>query len=172
MGASARHDGLPTTAFPPNSGGGSIEALEAGAPLLFTKKEFRADSGGAGTYRGGLGQDIEVRNVMNSALRVALLGDRERHPALGVAAGSAGEVARVVDDDGVPLALKSVTALPAGGGLTISFAGGGGYGPPAGRDASARAADLREGFITHQAAIRDYGEDLVQAAARIVRAGD
>jgi N-methylhydantoinase B len=163
MGASADHDGLPTTAFPTNSGSGSIEALESSAPLLFTRKEFRADSGGAGTYRGGLGQDIEVRNTTGTPLRVALLGDRAQHPALGVNGGSAGDVARAADDQGTPLALKSVTALPAGGGLTISFAGGGGYGPPARRDPAAIAADLREGFTTRQAAIRDYGQDAVQA---------
>jgi N-methylhydantoinase B len=163
MGASAHHDGLPTTAFPTNSGGGSIEALESSAPLLFTKKEFRADSGGAGTHRGGLGQDIEVRNTTSTALRVILLGDRARHPALGVNGGSAGEAARVIGDDGTPLDLKSVTALAAGAGLTISFAGGGGYGPPSGRPPSAIAADLREGFITHEAAVRDYGVDAVTA---------
>jgi N-methylhydantoinase B len=161
MGASAHHDGLPTTAFPTNSGGGSIEALESSAPLLFAKKEFRADSGGAGTHRGGLGQDIEVRNTTSAALRVILLGDRARHPALGVNGGSAGEAARVIGDDGTPLDLKSVTALTAGAGLTISFAGGGGYGPPSGRHPSAIAADLREGFITHEAAVRDYGVDAV-----------
>ena len=72
-------------------------------------------------------------------------------------------MAHVADDSGAPLALKSVTALPAGGGLLICFAGGGGYGPPAGRAPAAIAADLREGFITHEAAVRDYGEDVVQA---------
>jgi N-methylhydantoinase B len=163
MGASARHDGLPTTAFPTNSGSGSIEALEASAPLLFTRKEFRADSGGAGTYRGGLGQDIEVQNATDSPLRLVLLGDRARHPALGVAGGLAGAVARVAGGDGVPLALKSVTTVPAGGGVTISFAGGGGYGPPAGRAPTAIAADLREGFVTREAAIGDYGADVVPA---------
>jgi N-methylhydantoinase B len=161
MGASARHDGLPTTAFPTNSGGGSIEALESSAPLLFTKKEFRADSGGAGTYRGGLGQDIEVQNTTIAPLRVVLLGDRSRHPALGVHGGLPGEVARVLDGDGVPLPLKSLTALPPGGGLTISFAGGGGYGPPAERDPAAIAADLREGHITYEAAVRDHGVEAV-----------
>ena len=163
MGASARHDGLPTTAFPTNSGSGSIEALESSAPLLLTRKEFRADSGGAGTHRGGLGQDIEVSNATRAPLRVALIGDRERHPALGLHGGSPGELARAVDDHGTPLPLKSVTALPPGGGLVISFAGGGGYGPPAGRDPAAIAADLREGFVTHEAALRDYGEDAVRA---------
>ncbi|MCO5970603.1 hydantoinase B/oxoprolinase family protein [Actinoallomurus soli] len=168
MGAGAAHDGLPTTAFPTNSGGGSIEALESSAPLLFEKKEFRADSGGAGTHRGGLGQDIEVRNTTDAPLRVVLLGDRSEHPALGVNGGLPGAVARVVDDEGAVRALKSVSVVRPGGGLTISFAGGGGYGPPAGRDRAAIAADLREGFITQEAAIRDYGTDAVIRAERPV----
>jgi N-methylhydantoinase B len=131
--------------------------------LLFTKKEFRADSGGAGTHRGGLGQDIEMRNTTSTPLRVVLLGDRARHPALGINGGSAGEAARVIADDGTPLDLKSVTALPAGAGVIISFAGGGGYGPPSERHPSAIAADLRAGFITYEAAVRDYGVDAVTA---------
>jgi N-methylhydantoinase B len=157
MGASARSDGLPTAAFPTNSGGGSIEALEASAPLLVTKKEFRPDSGGAGTHRGGLGQDVEVRNTTRAPVRVALLGDRSRYPALGINGALPGAVARAVDGSGTPLPLKSVTTLPPSGGVTISFAGGGGYGPPSGRAPSAIAADLREGYVTNEAACRDYG---------------
>jgi N-methylhydantoinase B len=164
MGASAHHDGLATTAFPTNSGGGSIEALEASAPLLITKKEFRADSGGAGTHRGGLGQDIEVRNTTSTPLRVVLLGDRSEHPALGIHGGLPGDVARVLDDTGAPLPLKSVTTLPAGSALALSFAGGGGYGPPAARDPVAIAADLRGGLVSRDAAVRDYGEDAVTVA--------
>jgi N-methylhydantoinase B len=158
MGASAYHDGLSTTAFPTNSGSGSIEALEAGAPLIFRRKEFRADSGGAGTRRGGLGQDIAVHNPTPVPVRVALLGDRSRHPAQGVHGGLPGDTARAVRDGGADPALKSVSALPPGDTITISFPGGGGYGPPAGRDPAAIAADLEEGFVTHPAAARDYGD--------------
>jgi N-methylhydantoinase B len=43
----------------------------------------------------------------------------------------------------------SVSALAPGSAITISFAGGGGYGPPAGRDPAAVAADLRAGLITN-----------------------
>lgn len=164
MGAGRDHDGLSTTAFPTNSGGGSIEALESAVPLLFGRKEFRVDSGGAGAHRGGLGQDIEVRNITGETLRVALLGERSRHPALGIAGGMAGAVATAVDHTGRELALKSVTTVPAGGGVTVSFAGGGGYGSPAGRDRAALAADLRDGLVTIHAAIRDYGADAVAAA--------
>ena len=159
MGASARHDGLSTTAFPTNSGSGSIEALEAGAPLIFRRKEFRADSGGAGTHRGGLGQDIAVHNPTRAPVRVALLGDRSRHPAQGMHGGLPGDTAKAVCDSGDSPPLKSVSVLRPGDTITISFPGGGGYGPPAGRDPAAVAADLDEGFVTHAAAVRDYGLD-------------
>ncbi|QBY56196.1 hydantoinase B/oxoprolinase family protein [Cupriavidus oxalaticus] len=157
MGASARADGLSTTAFPSNSGGGSIEALEVTAPLLFNKKEYRTDSGGAGRHRGGLGQDIEVQNIAGSPLRVALLGDRERNPALGVLGGRPGELSRVVFDDGTKASLKSVRALAADGRVTLSFAGGGGFGSPGKRATEAIASDITNGFITPERALDDYG---------------
>jgi N-methylhydantoinase B len=161
MGACARHDGLSTTAFPTNSGSGSIEALEATAPILFKRKEFRIDSGGAGTHRGGLGQDIEVVNPGKAPLRVALLGDRSQHPALGIAGGLPGAPAHAKYDDGTVPSLKSLSALKPGSAITVSFAGGGGYGPPSGRKRAAIAADLRAGLITNEAAVRDYGIEAV-----------
>ncbi len=169
MGASSRHDGLATTAFPSNSGSGSIEALEAVAPLLFVKKEYRTDSGGIGRHRGGLGQDIEVENIAGRPLRVVLLGDRERHPALGVLGGGAGASARAEFGHGGVPSLKSISPMPAGSRVRLSFAGGGGYGLPAQREREAIARDLDAGFITAEAALRDYGFDL--AAAEPAAAG-
>ena len=148
MGACADADGLSTTAFPTNSGSGSIEALEATAPLLFRRKELRPDSGGPGTRRGGLGQDVEVCNLGTRPIRVALLGDRSQHPALGIAGGLPGALAHARYEDGTTPPLKSVSALARGSAITISFAGGGGYGPPADRDRAAVAADLLAGLIT------------------------
>jgi N-methylhydantoinase B len=155
MGASAHADGRSTTAFPTNSGSGSIEALEAEAPLLFVRKEFRADSGGAGTYRGGLGQDIEVRNPTDTPVRVALLGDRSHHPASGIAGGRDGAAAHVHYSDGTEPALKSVTTLPPGASITIAFPGGGGFGPPELRDSRAVERDLRGGYMTETSPAQD-----------------
>lgn len=164
MGASSDHDGLSTTAFPTNSGGGSIEALEATAPVLFTKKEYRADSGGAGRYRGGLGQDVEVQNITSAPIRLALLGDRESHPANGILGGRPGAAARARLDNGAAPPLKSVTSVPPGATVRLSFAGGGGYGPPEERDRSAIAEDLDNGLITDRGAIHDYGADVTARA--------
>lgn len=156
MGASKDHDGLSATAFPTNSGAGSIEALEATSPILFRMKEFRPDSGGAGRQRGGMGQICEVENVSPGPVEVAIVGDRETHPALGVLGGAPGAVAAALLDGETPLRLKSRNVLRPGQAVALLFAGGGGYGPPEERAAAAVADDLRNGFISPEAARRDY----------------
>ena len=83
MGASAVKDGLATTAFPTNSGAGSIEAFESISPLIVWKKEYRSDSGGPGKFRGGLGQDVEVEVVSPEPVRLSLLSDRQKYAPRG-----------------------------------------------------------------------------------------
>lgn len=96
MGASSASDGLSTTAFPTNSGAGSIEALEAVTPLLFNKKEYRVDSGGAGRQRGGLGQDCQIENITGAPIQVVILADRQKYPALGIRGGLSGAPTNIV----------------------------------------------------------------------------
>ena len=150
MGASSSADGLSTTAFPTNSGAGSLEALEVAAPILFTRKEYRVDSGGPGTYRGGLGQDIEMLNASGSAITVALLGDRETHPAQGILGGSPGSTAEV-KIAGRDTPLKSVVQLEPGETIAIAFPGGGGYGPAEARSMELIASDVDRGFVSESA---------------------
>jgi N-methylhydantoinase B len=107
-------------------------------------------------HRGGLGQDIEVLNLSAGDVRVTLLGERERHPALGLQGGHPGAVAGARFDDGRTASLKSVAPLAPGGTLTISFAGGGGHGDPARRDPFVIARDLEDGLVTADAAEREY----------------
>jgi N-methylhydantoinase B len=59
-GARPTKDGMSATAFPSGVRGMPVEASEAITPVIFWRKEFREDSGGAGTYRGGMGQVIEI----------------------------------------------------------------------------------------------------------------
>jgi N-methylhydantoinase B len=146
MGASKESDGLSATAFPTNSGGGSIEALEAASALHFLRKELRAGSGGRGRRRGGLGQDIEVRNPTSRPVQMVLLGDRERHPALGLAGGEPGATAQVVLDSGERVPLKSISQLAPGSSVVISFAGGGGFGRPEEREPELLIADEIAGY--------------------------
>jgi N-methylhydantoinase B len=146
MGASREKDGLSTTAFPTNSGSGSIEALEVASPLRFVRKELRPGSGGRGRRRGGLGQDVEVHNPTRRPIQMVLLGDREHHPALGLAGGEPGATAQAVLDTGEPVPLKSISQLAPGASVVISFAGGAGFGAPADREPELVVADQLGGY--------------------------
>jgi N-methylhydantoinase B len=157
MGASPHRDGLPTTAFPTNVGAGSIEAYESVAPLLVWQKQLRPDSGGAGRFRGGLGQDVVIEVRTPAAVRLSLLSDRRDHPAQGLLGGLPGAAAVIEVDDGTRPHPKSRTSVAAGRRVTLRYAGGGGFGDPRLRDPAAIAADLRDGIITAAAAARDYG---------------
>jgi len=160
MGASAVGDGLSTTAFPTNSGAGSIEAFESLAPLIVWKKEFRQDSGGAGRFRGGLGQEIVVEVVSTAPLRLSLLSDRQKYPANGLLGGRDGARVEIQLADGTRPHPKSRSALEPGDRLVLRFGGGGGYGDPRTRDPEAVREDVRNGRVSAEAARRDHGVSL------------
>ena len=159
MGGSATQDGLPCTAFPTNAGAGSIEAFESLAPLIVHQKELRIDSGGAGRYRGGLGQEIVIEVVAPEPLRLSLLSDRNKYPPQGLAGGGDGARVEIELADGRKPHPKSRDTIRPGERLIVRYAGGGGYGDPASRDRAAVARDLRDGYISAESARRDYGYD-------------
>lgn len=157
MGACPHRDGLPTTAFPTNVGAGSIEAYESVAPLLVWRKQLRPDSGGAGRFRGGLGQEVEIEVRTSAPVRLSLLSDRRDHPAKGLLGGGPGAPAVIEIDDGTRPHPKSRSSVDPGRRVRLFYAGGGGFGDPRERDPQAVLADLRDGYITAEAARRDYG---------------
>ena len=157
MGASAVKDGLATTAFPTNAGAGSIEAFESISPMIVWKKEFRADSGGPGTFRGGLGQDVEVEVRSPEPVRLSLLSDRQKYAPRGLLGGKEGAMVSITLADGTKPHPKSRSMLSPGDRLSMRFSGGGGYGDPGKRDPEAVARDVRDGYVSAEAAARDYG---------------
>jgi N-methylhydantoinase B len=157
MGAAPHKDGLPTTAFPTNVGAGSIEAYESVAPLLVWKKRLRSDSGGPGTFRGGLGQEVEIEVRAEQPVRLSLLSDRHQHPPYGLRGGMHGAPSVITLDDGIKPHPKSRTSVDPGRRVTLLYAGGGGYGDPKLRSREAVKSDLRNGYISPAAAKRDYG---------------
>jgi N-methylhydantoinase B len=50
--------------------------------------------------------------------------------------------------------------IAAGEVVRITTGGGGGYGPPSEREAEAIRRDVREGYVSREAAQRDYGIDV------------
>jgi N-methylhydantoinase B len=158
MGARAGRDGLSATCFPSNVVCGSMEIIEALSPLRVWRKELACDSGGAGEFRGGLGQDVEVELTGNEPALLSLLVERARHPAQGMLGGSPGAASRVVwneRESGFPL--KGKSPIAAGDRLRGRYPGGGGYGDPRSRNRAAVRADLAAGRISESAACTEYG---------------
>jgi N-methylhydantoinase B len=157
MGAGPGQDGLSCTAFPTNTGAGSIESFESISPLIVWCKQLRPDSGGAGEFRGGLGQEIEVEVVSPEPVHLSLLSDRQKHAAQGSLGGSPGALVEILFADGTRPHPKSRTTLKPGDRLIMRYSGGGGYGDPAKRGKAAVADDLREGLISDVGA-RNYAQ--------------
>lgn len=156
MGARAHADGLSTTGFPSNAGGGSVEVLEATAPVIVWRKEFSLDSGGAGRRRGGLGQHVEIGFVGDGPIDIATQFDRVEHPAGGLFGGLPGGRSQLALNENTVPSKGRIKAVR-GDRLILDFAGGGGYGPPIERDRMEVAMDLRNGIISAAAAEEHYG---------------
>ncbi|WP_067337752.1 hydantoinase B/oxoprolinase family protein [Stappia indica] len=140
-GARASLDGLSATAFPSGVHSMSIEATEHVGPVIFWRKELRDGSGGAGQYRGGLGQVVEIGAAAGHEFHFNAMFDRIDHPARGRDGGHDGEPGSVTLDDGTRLASKGRQHVPADRRLILSLPGGGGFGAPDKRDPDAAARD-------------------------------
>ena len=136
------------------------EALEMEAPLRVTRMELRADSGGGGARRGGLGV-IKEFEVLQVETTLTHRGERHFCPAAGSHGGLAGAPAHSVirhadgREDVVPS--KQVTTLKPGDRLVVETAGGGGYGDPRKRDPELVKADVANGKVSRKAAATVYG---------------
>ena len=158
-GAGARPglDGLSATPFPSGVRNVPVEATEAITPLVFWKKELRADSGGPGRTRGGLGQTIEVENREGAPFGIYATFERTVHAARGRGGGGPGALGRLSLGSGTKLRNKGFQVVPEGERLVVEMPGGGGLGDPAARDPAAVEKDVRRGLVSPEAAGRSYG---------------
>ena len=158
MGARPAADGLACTCFPSNVVCGSMEIIEATAPLRIWRKEFAPDSGGPGRFRGGLGQEMALELLSPAPATLSLFVDRRFHPARGILGGRPGMASCVLrngHEDGFPVKGKSL--LAPGDRMFVRYPGGGGYGDPKDRDREAVRNDLAAGVISEEAARTVYG---------------
>ena len=156
-GARPGKDGLNTTAFPSGVGVVPVEITENESPLVFWAKEYLPDSGGAGQFRGGLGQRIVIGNSEDFPFSVsAATFDRLRNPAAGRGGGRSGAPGAVRLASGRVLETKSVHVVPPGDRLVLDLPGGGGMGDPARREPQRVEADVAAGFVSTEGASRDY----------------
>ena len=129
-----------------------VEALEAAYPLRVVRYALRPDSGGSGTFRGGLGIERTVR--VETPATVSLLTERRRHPPAGRNGGGDGARGENLID-GEPVPAKTTVDVTAGTTVTVKTPGGGGYGDPSERDPAAVSADRADGKTTSGSAHAD-----------------
>jgi N-methylhydantoinase B len=156
-GARPGRDGLSATAFPSGVRNVPAEVNETISPIVIWKKEYRQDSGGPGEFRGGLGQIMEVSTLDSAPFAISAYYDRVDHPPRGRDGGHNGMAGKVTLDDGTRLRGMGQQTVPKKNRLIISMPGGGGLGSPRKRPAATVAEDVRQGFISSDAARRDYG---------------
>lgn len=157
MGARPGKDGLSCTAFPSGVKNTPVEINETTAPIVMWRKEYRPDSGGAGEFRGGLGQVMEFSHAGGRAMAVSKMFERIGHPARGRDGGGDGGKGEARLDDGTMLRGMGRDDIPAGRRLIVETPGGGGKGDPRQRPRAALAEDVRAGYVSPEAAKAIYG---------------
>jgi N-methylhydantoinase B len=163
LGGNPEGDGLnhannpiSTATIPP------VEILEALYPVMFTQWALRPDSGGPGWHRGGLGAIYEIEALAEDGAEVFLLGERGKYPPFGVNGGKSAALNRFVHEtdqgEKTPPLVSKVTEIKIRRGqkVRLETPGGGGFGDPATREPERVMRDLRLGYISREAARRDY----------------
>jgi len=146
MGATSAKDGESALSWPSNISSTPVEVAERNAPLFFHHKRLRPGSGGAGRFRGGLGQDILFESESRRPVVLSFMAERTRFPAPGLAGGRPGGLGDV-RINGKKVNHRRQWVLERGDRVQVSTPGGGGYGPPGGRDAARRRRDRALGYV-------------------------
>jgi N-methylhydantoinase B len=138
-----------------------VEFLEAEYPARLIRYGVHRDSGGPGRYRGGCGIVREYEILAEEAV-LALRIDGVVCPPWGTAGGQSGRPGRAVLNPGtaqeqVLAPLSDGNVVRRGDILLIETGGGGGHGHPFDRPADDVVADVEGGFVSVEAAARDYG---------------
>ncbi len=155
MGARSASDGLSCMSFPANSSNIPTEVLESAMPLRVRRRVLRPDSGGAGTWRGGLGQVFELVSLADAPITIRAEHGKLTTPPRGLKGGLPGSGGRILHN-GLEVPDKLPLQMHKGDVLTLEVPGSGGMLPAAGRETASLAADLADGFVTAPLAQRDY----------------
>ncbi|MGV6874720.1 hydantoinase B/oxoprolinase family protein [Pseudochelatococcus sp. B33] len=138
-----------------------VEALESEFPVRVERYELVADTAGAGMFRGGLGTRRQWRILSDESL-VNLRTDRFKYSSPGLFSALPARPSRATLNPGTAgereLTSKvSGLRLSKGDLLSWEMAGGGGWGHPHKRDPERVRSDVANGYVSVEAARRDYG---------------
>ncbi len=156
-GARPRQDGLSATPFPSGVRNVPVEATEAITPLVIWRKELRQDSGGPGRYRGGLGQVMEIGSREDAAFGIFARFERVHHPARGRNGGGAGGAGRLSLASGAELRPKGLAWCRPATGWWWKCPAAAAWARPRRAIPTAVRRDVRLGYVSREAAQRDYG---------------
>ncbi len=129
MGARRTKDGPSATCYPTGVAAVPIEVLEASMPIIFTQKELRLESGGAGASRGGDGQIISWRMRTDKPWLLNAVASRTKLPPEGLGGGAPGAVGRFLVNGTKVTEARKMTMQP-NDQVVLETPGGGGYGRP------------------------------------------
>ncbi len=146
MGATPIKDGEHVLSWPSNISCTPVEIAERQSPLFFHYKRLRAGSGGAGRFRGGLGQDILIESRSPRPIVLSVMAERTKFPAPGLAGGAAGGLGDV-RINGRRIDNRKQHVLARGDRVLVRTPGGGGYGARGRRDTGLVARDRRLGYV-------------------------
>lgn len=136
-----------------------IEDLERTGLVRIERYGYLPDSGGPGTWRGGLSIVRELRLEHEDA-SLQIRSDRREHPPYGLAGGRPGGSSWNImnpEGDREVLPSKVTTRFRRGDVHRHITAGGGGYGDPLLREPARVLADVVAGKVTAEGARGDYG---------------
>jgi N-methylhydantoinase B/oxoprolinase/acetone carboxylase alpha subunit len=155
QGAGAHGDGKSALLFPTSAASTSVEMFEARTALVVEAKELISDSGGAGRYRGGLGQRVRLRKLRDDGRQalISLHPQGLRVDISGLFGGRPGRRASItLEENGLRLDEPDLGGLVdlrrRDACLTIELAGGSGYGNPQERPQAAVQRDYEDGYVS------------------------
>lgn len=146
LGGTAKKDGASVMSWPSNISPTPIEVAERDAPLHFRYKRLREGSGGAGQYRGGLGEEICFVSEHPTPLSIVFLTERLHVPAPGLGGAEAGACGEVLIN-GETINARIPHTLNPGDEVILRTPGGGGFGPVSARDPELGRRDRLHGYV-------------------------
>ena len=149
-------DGRDCLPGPSNMATVPVEIWESITGMSVISKKMIPDSGGAGEFRGGAGQEVTLRNDTGKTMTVLSMGNRTEFPAPGYNEGKPGAL-REHQINGERINPKGAHILAPLDTITLKQAGGGGIGDPSKRAKNKIERDLSLGLISKEGAERDYG---------------
>jgi N-methylhydantoinase B len=143
---------------------GDIEIMEYSYPIQIHRYGLVKDSGGAGKHRGGCATIWEVEPLDHEMTAISF-GEGRHYAALGAQGASSaspelklGRIERMEGDRVVEVMRKNaILTLRPGERVATVNPGGGGWGDPRTRDIGSVVHDVRNGYVSVEAAEKEYG---------------